>query len=159
MSQKPFRIMIDSNIRDRLLEDAAARTALAQRVQDAQLVVVETYVQHEEVARTPDGRRRQHLQQIVTSEDDAPAIFALDICRLDLTEFGGPEEDAVFDKVRGGNPKHAEDAVIAATAIRKCDALVTADDRLLRKLAESRPDFPVWDWAEFCKRLSSGEFG
>jgi hypothetical protein len=49
----------------------------------------------------------------------------------------------------GGNPKHAEDALIASTAAAAADVLVTNETRLTSKI--KRAEFPVsvWNWDQF----------
>jgi predicted nucleic acid-binding protein len=111
--------MIDTNVFDRLVDDAAALEAVAQAVRDRRLALFTTPVQEAQVAAVPDPVRRKRLQR-VPREVVPPA----------------PAVGAEFAAVQAGRTKHTADAVIAETARTRCDVLVTEDARLAERAGD-----------------------
>ena len=58
-----------------------------------------------------------------------------------------------FDAMMAGNPKHAEDALIAATAVGEADVFVTNETRLASKIRHAGFAVDVWPWDRFVNWL------
>jgi predicted nucleic acid-binding protein len=101
-----LRAMIDTMIFDRLVDDPEAFAAVGQAVRERRLALFTTPVQEAQVAAVADPRRRKQLRTV--PREVLPA-----------------RNDAVADGRR-----HIADAIIADTALARCDLLVTEDRRL-----------------------------
>ena len=75
------------------------------------------------------------------------------VSRWDETKYGSDDENASIDAMMSGNPKHAEDALIASTAAGEADALVTNETRLASKIQRAGFSVEVWSWDQFVKWL------
>jgi predicted nucleic acid-binding protein len=75
------------------------------------------------------------------------AIF--DVSRWDECSWSSEEVSASIVALMAGNPKHAEDALIAATASSEADAFVTNETRLASKIRAAGFAGDVWSWCQF----------
>ncbi len=114
-----MRAMIDTMVFDRLVDDPEAFEAIAQAVRERRLALFTTPVQEAQLAAVADPRRRKQLRTVPR-------------------EVLPTRDDAVADGRR-----HVADAMIADTALARCDLLVTEDRRLTeRSLAQG---LEVWN--------------
>lgn len=138
--------MLDTNVADALLLDARQVRAMA-RSWD----ILVTHVQIEEVLDTPDKARRTRLILTLLSLGARlvpSAILVFDVSRLDYARLGTEDLNARFSAYVAGNPRHAQDGIIAATAFDEGAVLVTAE-RARGRLAKHFPELVVWSPAEF----------
>jgi predicted nucleic acid-binding protein len=135
------RLLLDSMIHDFLVEAPQRMSALTKLVERGDVELVSTHIQADEIARTPDAEKRERLQRVPTRPTPTAGIV-LDVSRLDMSAFAdaGP-----IEAVRRGNPKHTEDALIAATALREDLVLVTNDHVLSRRATDLGVE--VWNSA------------
>jgi hypothetical protein len=140
--------MLDTNIADRLLADTATFESLRRLMEQGAVRLAKTHVQDEEIADTPSVEKREALARLFSHAERLDvAVFALDYGNLDEDVFGGPEEEGLFDAVRKENPKHARDAMIAASAKRGCHVLVTDDVTLTGKVrGRAGSELAVWNY-------------
>jgi predicted nucleic acid-binding protein len=111
--------MIDTMVFDRLVDDPDAFATISQAVRERRLALFTTPVQEAQVAAIADPRRRKQLRTVPR-------------------EVLPTRDDAVADGRR-----HIADAMIADTALARCDLLVTEDRRLTeRSLAQG---LEVWN--------------
>jgi predicted nucleic acid-binding protein len=111
--------MIDTMVFDRLVDDPEAFAAMSQAVRERRLALFTTPVQEAQVAAVADPRRRKQLRA-VPREVVPPA-----------------------PNVEADGRRHIADAIIAETAIERCDLLVTEDARLTRRSLER--GLEVWN--------------
>jgi predicted nucleic acid-binding protein len=112
--------MIDTMVFDRLVDDPEAFEAMSQAVRERRLALFTTPVQESQVAAVSDPQRRK-LLRTVPREVVPPAHAA----------------------VAADSRRHIADAIIADTALARCDLLVTEDRRLTeRSLAQG---LEVWN--------------
>jgi predicted nucleic acid-binding protein len=143
--------MVDSNVFDVLVDDAAARQAVLAAIEDKRLVLRTTHVQEDELAATPDKDRRTQLQQVVPRDRVVTSVGVFGVSKWGAASFGGSEE---HEAIRHG-PNHIEDAIIAATAVTDAHVLVTEEKRL-RNRAQARLTVPVWNVARLVEWATSG---
>jgi predicted nucleic acid-binding protein len=114
-----LRAMIDTMVFDRLVDDPEAFEAVKHALRERRLALFTTPVQEAQLAAVSDPRRRKQLRT-VPREVLPPADGMIDVDR----------------------PRHLADAMIATTALARCDLLVTEDRRLTeRALAQG---LEVW---------------
>jgi hypothetical protein len=144
-----MRIMLDSNVHDSIAADLAVLEAIRKRIEDGQLTLVSTHIQRDELSRAPEPKRTA-LLAIYDLTQTIPTTGAMfDVSHFDEASWGTDEASASAVLLMAGNLKHAEDALIAATASTEADALVTHETRLASKI--ERAGFPgeVWSWDRF----------
>jgi predicted nucleic acid-binding protein len=115
-----LRAMIDTMVFDRLVDEPGAFEAMSRAVRARRLALFTTPVQEAQVAAVSDPRRRKQLRTV--PREVLPSSL---------------DRDVVADGRR-----HIADAMIADTALVRCDLLVTEDRRLSeRSLAQG---LDVW---------------
>jgi hypothetical protein len=140
--------MIDSMIYDRIVAASGMVAALRRLIDARRLDVVVCHVQEDEVAATPDEARRRALTNVPVSKKVRSSVFVLDVSRLGEARLGAPQQgDLDYEILAGPNRRHAQDAVIALTALNEAEVLVTDERRLRSQLADK--NLPVWTFAEF----------
>jgi predicted nucleic acid-binding protein len=143
----PERYLIDSNIYDKLADDPEALALVEDLARRGVIVLLSTHIQEDEVARTPSSKRLAKLISVPVKKVPTYGIV-LDVSRLDEARFS---EEEPFNALRGSNPDHAEDALIAATAEYEDATLVTEDRRLVGRARSQQ--IRVIRWEEFFDTL------
>ena len=141
MSRNPrsigvLRVMLDTNVFDRLLADPEAEAELENR-RDLRPMV--TGIQLAQLAAIPDAERRERYLSLagrLCARLAAPATGAV--------EGGANAAGKVADR-------HEPDRMIAAAAAARCDLLVS-DDRGLLEYAKGA-GVSVMDWNSFVARM------
>jgi predicted nucleic acid-binding protein len=114
-----LRAMIDTMVFDRVVDDPEAFEAMSQAVRERRLALFTTPVQEAQVAAVSDPRRRKQLRTVPREVLPTSSDVAAD------------------------GRRHVADAMIAETALARCDLLVTEDRRLTeRSLAQG---LEVWN--------------
>lgn len=145
--------LIDTNVLDRIVEEAGALelvTALSRR---GELVLETTHVQEDELAAMPPDRRAKRRSMSRVPRNVVPtAGFVPGVSR---PEEGAVGDEGVVERVRGASPaKHARDALIVATARARGRVLVTDDARARDLAAEVGVEaWPAQRLLEHIRRL------
>lgn len=128
-----MRVMLDSNIFDRLVVDPEAASELAER---RDIMVFVSPVQLAELAAIPDSDRRGALLGL-----------ARELCKTVGSDIGHGGEAIAGSRI---DPNHAADKAVAAAALR-CDILVTDDNGLLD--SARRQGQRAMNWDSFVRRF------
>jgi hypothetical protein len=113
-----------------------------------------THIQADQIAEIPDEAKRELLEG-VNAEQVNTASMAWDISRWGRADWTSDVDVELIKFITSGtrpsSAKHMKDALIALTALRKADVLVTEDKRLLNQLARvlAPNALKVWNFAEF----------
>jgi hypothetical protein len=127
------RMMLDSNVHDLIIADQRSLGAIAQRIDRGELKLISTHVQRDEISLAPEAKR-EALMEIYGMSQSVPTSGAVwDVSCWDESTYGSDAVNAAIDAMMGGNSKHAEDALIAASANGEADELVTDETGLLQK--------------------------
>lgn len=139
----PTRAMCDSMIYDEIVADPDVLLRL--RRPECPVVLVSTHVQDDEHANILDEAKRDAIAN-VPRVNVPTADFVIGFSRLDMARLG---DGAVYEGVRGKSKtsKYARDGLIASSAKRDADVLVTEDRRLERRCRELGVE--VWRWRDF----------
>jgi len=148
------RIMLDSNVHDLIAADQQVKDAILKRIADGRLKLVSTHVQRDELSLAPPPKRDALLAIYELSEVAQTTGAVWDVSRWDQSTYGSDEVNASIDALMGGNPNHAEDALIAATAAGEADVLVTNETRLASKIRCAGFSVDVWTWSQFVAWLA-----
>lgn len=109
--------MIDTMVFDAVADDPDTRDAIAAATRDRRIALFTTQIQEDQLAAIPDPARRKRLRAL--PREVLPAVSA--------------DSGAIVDAVHAGQNKHMADAIIAGTALARCDVLVTEDARLTER--------------------------
>lgn len=109
--------MIDTMVFDAVADDPEIHEAVTTATRDGRIKLFTTQIQEDQLAAIPDLARRKRLRAL--SREVLPPISA--------------DGDPVVDAVHAGQNKHMADAIIAGTALARCDVLVTEDARLTER--------------------------
>jgi predicted nucleic acid-binding protein len=144
-----MRIMLDSNVHDLIATDQSVLRAIRQCIADSRFKLVSTHVQRDELSLAPEPKRAALLAIYGLAESVSTTGAVWDVSSWDESSWGTDEVNASIVALMSGNPNHAEDALIAATAAGEADALVTNETRLASKIRRSGFSVNVWSWSEF----------
>src|SRR5258707_10686409 len=129
-----MRIMLDSNVHDLIAADQSVFSAIKERIADSRLQLVSTHVQRDELSLAPEPKRAVLLAIYGMSESVSTTGAVWDVSKWDESSWGDDKVNASIVAMMSGNPNHAEDALIAATAAGQAYALVTNETRLASKI-------------------------
>ncbi len=148
-----MRIMLDSNVHDLVLTDQVALSAIKQRIADGRLALISTHVQRDELSLAPEPKREALLAIYGMAEKVSTTGAVWDVSKWDESSWGSDAVNASIVAHMAGNTKHAEDALIAATAEGEADILVTNDAQLASKIQRAVNSVKVWSWDQFAEWL------
>jgi predicted nucleic acid-binding protein len=146
------RFLIDTNIVDRLAEDAGGAARIAAAIDRDQVELVITHIQVDELAAIPDEQLRSRLLIAlfrVRPRLVETGVFVLDVSRLNLAGLSDEEEAVAYERRLGagsGRRRHAEDAILAATAASSGMPLVTENSKDARRFTRGHPDLNLLDY-------------
>ena len=140
--------MLDTNVYDRIVADEAFLTKLIKAHNDGKIVVLETHVQRDELARISDDAKRALVKRvpgvkIVTSG------MVWDVSRFDEGTFGDGAGDVCVSDLLTPAGNSAQDALITATSSYAADVLVTEDKRIPKRVRATNSKLAVWNFDRF----------
>jgi hypothetical protein len=143
-----MRIMLDSNVHDLVVANQRSLSAIKERIADGRLTLVSTHVQRDELLLAPESKRAELMAIYGLAEKVSTAGAIFDVSKWDECSWGSDEVNASIVALMAGNTRHAEDALIAATASGDADVFVTNETRLASRI--KRAGFPVnvWTWSD-----------
>ncbi|WP_315737550.1 MULTISPECIES: hypothetical protein [unclassified Bradyrhizobium] len=144
-----MRIMLDSNVHDLVAADQVVIGAIQERIADGQLTLVSTHVQRDELSLAPEPKRAALLEIYGLAGKVSTTGAIWDVSEWDECSWGRNAVNASIVAHMAGNTKHAEDALIAATAADESDVLVTNETRLAARIHRAGFSVKVWSWSEF----------
>ncbi|WP_143279005.1 hypothetical protein [Bradyrhizobium sp. C9] len=149
-----MRVMLDSNVYDLLLENSALFEQVDRAVRAGQLDLLTTHVQLDELSLIKDQAKREAVLELAITFVKVPTAGAVwDVSKWDDASWG--DDTGRLDAMIGGNPKHAEDALIAATADAEAEVLVTNETRLPGRVKRFGFTVKVWSPNQFSEWLRS----
>lgn len=141
------RVMLDSNVVDKLLADEDLLASILAAVAAGRLGIVVTHVQRDELAAVSAGERRMRLLEVlerVAPASVATAGFVLDLSRLDHARLFDDDAASRHRGFVGRSRRRAKDALILATAEAEGLPVVTCESKA-RNLRRFRTWFPAVD--------------
>ncbi len=135
--------MFDTNIFDAILDEKIDLNSLSEENE-----YYVTHIQHDEIEAISNPRKEERKKRLLeifeelNKENISTESFVLNISRLNRAKLG---KGNLLEKLRQGNLKHTEDALIGETAIKNDITLITNDDRLKNKVLELEGKAKTWD--------------
>lgn len=123
------RYLCDAHVADAILDAPGALGRVKSLTTEGVIELLMLPSMRDELGRTTDEETRLRLLHVPFTTHGA-AVFVLGESRLDVGDRLGSEEvGAQFETLRGGNPAHTQDAMMATTAIRDGLILVSNDKK------------------------------
>ncbi len=154
-----LRLMLDSNISHALHRDDGLRESLTRAVDSGSVELLVTHIQVDENLDHPDpeeGRRLIHAMMGSGARAVPTYGVVLDVSRLGSARLFDEGTAAMFEAFRHGNPKHSQDGLIAATALREGAVLVTAENvKHRRRLQAHFSGLVVWSLEDLREHMNA----
>lgn len=146
------RIMIDSNIYDKLDESIDIHTNVKQLIAAGKLELITTHIQNDQIADIGDDEIRSALQSVTAKKIPTEAAV-WGVSKFDEAKYGDEHTNEIVDALSIGNPRHKADALIGTTAILTADIFVTEDKTFGKRLRSLRTPLSVLEFEEFAEWL------
>ena len=147
--------LIDTNIGDFLWNEDIIEKVNA-LIEEEKIRILVTHIQIDEWSNIPEEGKRSEIMDIgwekIPTSGAVLDVSKFDNCRLGDGSAGGLSIEVIRNQ-KDGEYTHTEDSLIASTAERDADCLVT-EDRRLRNQVEKKGTVKVKDKEEFRKYLS-----
>ena len=139
-----MRIMLDTQIYDLIIGTSGMVERLSQFWKEGKVVVLSTHIQEDQLASIPNKKKRTEIQRIVRQELPTSGSV-IGVSRLGKARLGnGSMGGFGIDDFRTKSRKHTKDALIATTAARDADILVTEDRRFVNRMQALHSTCKVW---------------
>jgi rRNA-processing protein FCF1 len=130
------KYIFDTNIFDDIISEKLKVSDIIKYENYKKVEIYITHIQIDEINRCSDVDKRARLNIFMVKI--RPILIpttsaAYDVSRYDESKFG---DGIIFNKIKKGNIKHVEDALIGETAIKEGIILVTNDRRLKKMVIE-----------------------
>lgn len=123
------RYLCDAHVADAILDEPQAFERVSRLTSESVIELLMLPSMRDEIGRTTDEETRLRLLHVPFRTHGA-AVFVFDESRFDVGDrFGSDEAGALFEELRGDNPAHTQDAMMATTAIHDDLILVTNDKK------------------------------
>ncbi len=127
--------LLDGNVLDYFLDHPDELDATVRAVEEGRVQFLETHILADELPQS-DAMRRSELQAVVKllqAEHIPTTGLVLDVSRLDMASLHDDKQASEYRTFTAGNPRHAEDALLAMTARTFGAILVTCEKKRLPK--------------------------
>jgi len=142
----PRKLMLDTNIYDRIIARRGFTDQLNQAVVAGHIEILRTHIQDDEIARIPNVTKQAEMRKVRARKVSTTGA-AWGVSKWGEARWSG--SGAVkFGDIAKGNPIHAEDALIAMTAEVEADVLVTEDRAMEARVKEKTEHLEVWRFAQ-----------
>lgn len=146
-----MKFMLDSMVYDKIVAAPQMVERLNQLSKEGRVVVLCTHIQQDELACISDKRKRDAVAKIITKKV-ATSGGVWDVSKWDQFRWGDGSSGGVsVDDIRSPSKGHTEDALIATTAARDADVLVTDEKRLTNRMKVLKPPCKIWGFDQFKK--------
>ena len=148
MSAAPKRLVIDSMVIDLIADTPYLLERVQRAIANGLLTIVETHILRTQLSATPCEARRTRLLDVF---EVLPKIqitthgFVFGVSALAKADLGYEGLEGLKTPGRGG----MHDALLAATASAKADALVTRDVELAKKVKAKNLPCELWSLEDF----------
>ena len=144
-----MKIMIDSQIYDLVANTPGLAESLNALQRGGALTILSTHIQEDELASIKDAGKEARMAVIQRVQvPTAGGVYG--VPKYDGGTYGdGSDSGISIDEVRIPSKGHTRDALIATSASKHADVLVTEDGRLARRLNSLTPRCEIWSFSDF----------
>lgn len=140
--------MLDTMIFDHVVADAPLFEAVKEAAEAGRITIVTTHVQEDQIAAIPDADKREAILRIPRSIVPTTG-FAMGVSRLGMAGLTNEETSATLERIGQRHLKTVKDALIAASASSRADALVTEDNTLRKRIEREGLKVSLLTFEEF----------
>ena len=130
------KYIFDTNIFDDIVSEKLKVSDIVKYKKFKKVKIYVTHIQIDEINKCSDVDKRARLNIFMVKIRPiliSTSSCAFDVSRFDESKFG---DGIIFNKIKKGNIKYVEDALIGETAIKEGIILVTNDKRLKKTVIE-----------------------
>ncbi len=146
------RVILDCMVYDAVAQDRRLKQLIEQCQRVCSLFVLSTHVETDQLAAIPADKDIGQANAVSVEPIPTP-VCIIDHSRIDRSRIGTDALNAAYTKLRIGNPKHTDDAIIGTTAVSDADILVTDDKGFRNRFKKLRSSVRVMSSAEFATYL------
>jgi len=145
--------MLDTNIFDKIINNEKLEIRILELKNSEQIKILTTHIQIDELGAIADTARRKKLLKCVNEICECiPTMgVVLDVSRIGMARLSDGEE---IEKIRQGNLKRTQDALISSTASSDTDFLVTEDRSFATRVKRNLTNVQVLNFNEFVRKLN-----
>ena len=145
--------MFHTNIFDKMLGKEGPKIQIVELKDKRQIAILTTHIQIDELSATPDIVRRKRLLECASEICEfIPTMGSvLDVSRLGMARLNNGEE---IERMRQGNSRKTQDALISATASSDANFLVTEDHSFATRVQKNLTNVQVLNFSEFVKKVN-----
>lgn len=154
LGRGPMEIfMLDTNIFDKIIGNEGLKTQIMELKNKRQVAILTTHIQIDELSATSDVVRRKRLLECASEICEfIPTMgFVLDVSRLDMARLSNGGE---IERIRQGNSRRTQDALIAATASSGANFLITEDHSFATRAKKNLTNVKVLNFRAFVRGLN-----
>jgi hypothetical protein len=136
----PTRVVFDTNVYNRIADTLGAADGVRLAIAKDRIQLIETHLQEDQLEATTCDERRTLLKRVLESipgEKGPTEVIVWDVSKWDQANFSDDATTAFYEDVlagtKRGQPRHAIDAALATTALRKAEVFVTTDAPLAKR--------------------------
>ena len=141
--------MLDTQIYDLVITTPNFIERLNRLSEEGKITILCTHIQNDELSKIPDANKYAEIAKIKrTQVTTAGAVYGFS--KYDASTYGNGSLGGIsIDQIRSTSKGHTKDALIATTAARDADVLVTEDDRLSKKFVLNSTSCELWSFEKF----------
>ena len=149
------KFMLDTQIYDLIIAVPGLVDHINRLTAEGTMAILCTHIQNDELADIPDEHKRAEVSRIDRQQvTTAGAVSG--ISKYGGATYGdGSSSGIALDQIRSLSKRHTKDALIATTAARDADVLVTRDRRLANRVSATSASCEVWSFEQFKSYISS----
>jgi len=148
-----MKFMFDSMVYDKIIATPQMVERLNQFSREGKVVVLCTHIQEDELGNIPDKEKKEAVTKIMTTKvPTSGGVYG--VSKWDQFRWGDGSCGGVgVDDIRSPSKKHTKDALIATTAARDTDVLVTEDKRLANRMEALNSSCEIWGFDQLKKYI------
>lgn len=145
--------MLDTNIFDKIIGNEGLKTRIMELKNKGQVAILTTHIQIDELSATSDVVKRERLLEWANEICEfIPTMgFVLDVSRVGMARLSDGEG---IERIRQGNSRRTQDALIAATASSDANFLVTEDHSFATRVQKNLTNVQVLNFSKFVRKLN-----
>ena len=143
------KLMLDTQIYDLIVTIHGLVERINCLTAEGKITLLCTHIQNDELTNIPDQRKRAEVSRIKRQQvTTAGAVYGTS--KYGAATYGdGSLSGVSLHQIRSKSKKHIRDALIATTAARDADVLVTEDRRLAKRVRSTTASCQVWSFKDF----------
>ena len=144
-----MKFMLDTQIYDLIIAVPGLVDRINRLTAEGKITILCTHIQNDELADTPDEHKRAEVSRINRLQvTTAGAVYGISKSG-GATSGDGSSSGISLDQIRSLSKRHTKDALVATTAGRDADVLVTEDKRLANRVSATSVSCEVWSFEQF----------